>query len=65
MVDIVSNRVFEAYSKFQPRSNNIKANREAQVDSLSTLNRLKRFSNESKQKRIHEREMEIKVSKNI
>lgn len=54
MVDMVANRVFDAYSR-------LNSNSDTQTDTLTTLSRLKRFSNDSKLRRIHEKDMDIKA----
>lgn len=54
MVDVATNRMFDAFNRFTPNDN--------QQDSLSTITRLKRFSNDQRYKRIINRQAEIKVS---
>lgn len=54
MVDVVTNRMFDTLNRFSPNDN--------QQDTLSTITRLKRFSNDQRYKRVINRQAEIKVS---
>ncbi|GJQ71556.1 hypothetical protein Trydic_g11264 [Trypoxylus dichotomus] len=57
MVDVVTNRMFDIFSKFSPHETH-------QNDSLSTITSLKRFSNEQKLRRHLSREAETKAREN-
>lgn len=58
MVDIVTNRMFDAFNKLAPKERQ-------QNDSLSTITSLKRFSSEQRSRKILSREAETKVKKTI
>lgn len=54
MVDVVTNRMFDTFSRFNPRDNH-------QTDSLSSISTLKRFSKDQKFRRQLTRETDQKV----
>lgn len=54
MVDIVTNRMFDAFNKLAPRESH-------QTDSLASIKNLKRFSADQKQRKALTREAEVKV----
>lgn len=55
MVDIVTNRMFDAFNKLDPRDAHVNN------ETLSTISNLKRFSNEKKFKSALNREADNKV----
>lgn len=59
MIDMVANRVFDAYSRFKPGEET------RNKDVLISLSKLKRFGDEARQRKALQREVEKEVSNTV
>lgn len=54
MVDVVTTRIFDAYSRFKPED-------QRNQDMLITMDKLKRFRNDARDKKVFQRQIEKEV----